>query len=82
MNTIFLNFFSQDAQDIEQAKLEMGRMKNNLAASNSDSSRLHQKLNHFTASDKLHKEKIAALNQQIADQIEKLRNADKQKVNF
>ena len=77
-----INNFRQDSQDIEQAKLEMGRIKNTLSASNSDSSRLHQKLNHCIASDKQHKEKIVALSQQVSDQAEQLRNADKQRVNY
>ena len=58
----------------------MNRLQYSSKDLQTDSARLQLKLHHYMSKDKQNVDKIGIMSQQINEQIDKLREADKQKV--
>lgn len=69
-----------ESKKYETLKHELDDMKKKLNAMSADNNRLKNNLNQFDGKDKQQRMKIDELNQQMAESLEKLRSANKEKV--
>lgn len=69
-----------ESKKYETLKLELDDMKKKLNAMSADNNRLKNNLNQFDGKDKQQRLKIDELNQQMAERLEELRSANKEKV--
>lgn len=69
-----------ESKKYETLKHELDDLKKKLSAMSSDNNRLKSNLNQLDGKDKQQRSKIDELSQQMADSLEKLRAANKEKV--